>query len=355
MTAAVTGATLGEPFVVLGLRELFGAVSAETFAFAGRATLGSSTGPRPIASAVDVPRRPSASTGSGACAARRCGHLAYPRITPAMIVLVRRGDEALLARGARFPLPFHSTLAGFVEVGESLEETVSREVAKVAIEVKGALFREPALALPSSLMIGFMAESGRREGRHRQQGDPRGRLVPAGRAAADPAEDQHRAATDRRMGRGRPRPEALRLPASMLSRGLLACVPLSPARPPVTAGVRRDPARRTGDRLHRGRQPVHRPRGPDAGPDAHGPCANRTDSLEVARKSPSTVSAAVLVACTGSAPPAVITCAPSTPSTDAGLSTYCCTTGILLGSSIRPFMSSSDVRRCRSPRPTLHS
>ena len=51
-----------------------------------------------------------------------CGLLGYPRISPAVIALVRRGDEALLAHGVRFPRPFYSTLAGFVEVGETLEE-----------------------------------------------------------------------------------------------------------------------------------------------------------------------------------------------------------------------------------------
>jgi hypothetical protein len=71
------------------------------------------------------------------------------------------------------------------------------------------------------------------------------------------------------------------------------------------------------------------PPGPDAGPDAHGPCANETDSAGLcAQVTVSGIPATVLVACTGSAPPAVITCAPSTVA-DGGLSTYCCTTGIL--------------------------
>ena len=77
--------------------------------------------------------------------------LSYPRIAPAVIVLVRRGEEALLARGARFPLPFYSTLAGFVEIGETLEQTVSREIREeVGIEVRGVpLLRKPALAVPA--------------------------------------------------------------------------------------------------------------------------------------------------------------------------------------------------------------
>jgi NAD+ diphosphatase len=66
-----------------------------------------------------------------------CGFIAYPRISPALIVLVRRGREALLARSGRFPLPFYSALAGFVEVGESLEDTVTREIREeVGITVK---------------------------------------------------------------------------------------------------------------------------------------------------------------------------------------------------------------------------
>ena len=54
-----------------------------------------------------------------------------PRLAPAMIALVERGDEVLLARrGVPFPLPMYSCLAGFVEPGETVEEAVSREVGK---------------------------------------------------------------------------------------------------------------------------------------------------------------------------------------------------------------------------------
>ena len=83
----------------------------------------------------------------------------YPRIAPAVIVLVRRGDEALLARGARFPMPFFSTLAGFAEVGESLEETLAREVREeVGVEVSRIrYFGSQPWPFPHSLMIGFRA------------------------------------------------------------------------------------------------------------------------------------------------------------------------------------------------------
>ena len=89
-----------------------------------------------------------------------CGLLSYPRIAPAVIVLVRRGAEALLARGARFPLPFFSTLAGFVEIGETLEQTVAREIREeVGIEVANIrYFGSQPWPFPHSLMVGFDAE-----------------------------------------------------------------------------------------------------------------------------------------------------------------------------------------------------
>src|SRR4029079_10746179 len=52
----------------------------------------------------------------------------YPRISPAIITLVRKGDLALLASNAKFSGAFYSTLAGFADIGESLEETLVREV-----------------------------------------------------------------------------------------------------------------------------------------------------------------------------------------------------------------------------------
>jgi NAD+ diphosphatase len=90
----------------------------------------------------------------------RCGLLAYPRVAPAIIVLIRRGNEVLLARGKRFPLPFYSTLAGFVEPGESLEEALAREVLEeVGVAVKDLrYFGSQPWPFPHSLMIGFNAE-----------------------------------------------------------------------------------------------------------------------------------------------------------------------------------------------------
>jgi NAD+ diphosphatase len=89
-----------------------------------------------------------------------CGLLAYPRVSPAVIMRVTRGDKILLARGRRFPQPIYSTLAGFVDPGESLEECVAREVREEAgIEIRGlAYFGSQSWPFPHSLMVGFTAE-----------------------------------------------------------------------------------------------------------------------------------------------------------------------------------------------------
>jgi NAD+ diphosphatase len=90
----------------------------------------------------------------------RCGHLSYPRISPAVIVAVVRAEKILLARARRFPPGFYSVLAGFVEPGETLEECVAREVREeTGIEVKNLkYFRSQPWPFPHSLMIAFTAE-----------------------------------------------------------------------------------------------------------------------------------------------------------------------------------------------------
>jgi len=88
-----------------------------------------------------------------------CGHVAYPRISPAMMVLVTRGTEVLLARAKRFPRPMYSALAGFVEPGETIEDCIHREVREeVGIEVTGLdYFASQSWAFPHSLMIAYTA------------------------------------------------------------------------------------------------------------------------------------------------------------------------------------------------------
>jgi NAD+ diphosphatase len=75
-------------------------------------------------------------------------------------VLVERGQEMLLARARRFPTVMYSTLAGFVEPGETLEQAVAREVKEeTGISVKDIrYFGSQPWPFPHSLMIGFTAE-----------------------------------------------------------------------------------------------------------------------------------------------------------------------------------------------------
>jgi NAD+ diphosphatase len=84
----------------------------------------------------------------------------YPRISPAIITLVRKGDLALLASNAKFPRPFYSTLAGFADIGESLEETLVREVREEAgVNVTNVrYFGSQPWPFPNSLMIAFTAD-----------------------------------------------------------------------------------------------------------------------------------------------------------------------------------------------------
>jgi NAD+ diphosphatase len=88
-----------------------------------------------------------------------CGYTAYPRISPAMMVLVTRGSELLLARANRFPGAMYSALAGFVEPGESIEDCIHREVREeVGVEVDGLrYFASQSWSFPHSLMIAYTA------------------------------------------------------------------------------------------------------------------------------------------------------------------------------------------------------
>jgi NAD+ diphosphatase len=88
-----------------------------------------------------------------------CGQLHFPRLAPAIIVLVERGRELLLARSRHFLPSMYSVLAGFVEPGETLEEAVAREVREeVALTVKDIkYFDSQPWPFPHSLMIGFTA------------------------------------------------------------------------------------------------------------------------------------------------------------------------------------------------------
>jgi len=84
----------------------------------------------------------------------------YPRISPSMIVLITRADEVLLARSPRFVPGVYSTLAGFVEPGESAEDCVHREVMEeVQVRIKNLQYMgSQCWPFPHSMMLGFHAE-----------------------------------------------------------------------------------------------------------------------------------------------------------------------------------------------------
>ncbi|MGK5020955.1 NAD(+) diphosphatase [Janthinobacterium sp. LB2P10] len=92
------------------------------------------------------------------CAA--CGMLAYPRISPAMMVLIRKGEQVLLAMHKHSPSQRFSPLAGFLEAGESIEEAVHREVMEeVGLRVHNLqYFMSQSWPFPHSLMIAFTAD-----------------------------------------------------------------------------------------------------------------------------------------------------------------------------------------------------
>lgn len=89
-----------------------------------------------------------------------CGLISYPRLAPSIIVLVTRGEQILLARNANWPHNMYSTLAGFVEAGESIEQTVHREVfEEVGLRLRNLRYLgSQSWPFPNSLMLGFHAQ-----------------------------------------------------------------------------------------------------------------------------------------------------------------------------------------------------
>ncbi len=105
--------------------------------------------------------QPSAGGNSRRCCNPDCNQEIFPRTDPAIIVLVSDGDRCLLGRQASWPEGRYSTIAGFVEPGESLEDAVRREVYEETNVRVGAVryHSSQPWPFPSSLMLGFVAEA----------------------------------------------------------------------------------------------------------------------------------------------------------------------------------------------------
>jgi NAD+ diphosphatase len=95
------------------------------------------------------------------CSDPSCAQEYFPRIDPAIIVLVSDGERALLGRQASWPARRYSTIAGFVEPGESLEDAVVREVLEeTAVRVSNVRYHSSQpWPFPASLMVGFFASA----------------------------------------------------------------------------------------------------------------------------------------------------------------------------------------------------
>jgi len=104
--------------------------------------------------------RPDTGGNSRRCLNAECGREIFPRVDPAIIVLVSDGDRCLLGRQSGWPEGRYSTIAGFVEAGESLEDAVRREVYEETNIRVGAVqyHSSQPWPFPSSLMLGFTAD-----------------------------------------------------------------------------------------------------------------------------------------------------------------------------------------------------
>lgn len=142
-----------------GLRSLFSVLDDAQFAIAGRAVqLVDWDRNHRFCGRCGSPTEAKAEERARACPA--CKLTAYPRLSPAVMALVRRGDEILLARGPHFPRGMFSALAGFVEPGESLEQCLAREVEEeVGVKVSRArYFASQPWPFPNSLMVAFICD-----------------------------------------------------------------------------------------------------------------------------------------------------------------------------------------------------
>jgi len=142
-----------------GLRALYGRLDDSLFALAGRALqFVDWDRTHQFCGRCATPTRPRGHERARECPG--CGLIVYPRIAPAVMCLIRRERDILLARSPHFAPGMYSALAGFVEPGESLEQCLAREV----LEETGVSIANPRYfasqpwPFPHSLMIAFVAD-----------------------------------------------------------------------------------------------------------------------------------------------------------------------------------------------------
>lgn len=146
-------------WATLGLRDLFGMVDETVAALSGRAyQILEWDRNHQYCSRCGTTMQPRTDERARACPS--CRFTSYPPVSPAVMVLITRGRELLLARKSVWAPGRYSAIAGFVEPGEMLEDTVARETREeVGVEV-GALryFGSQPWPFPHSLMVAFVAE-----------------------------------------------------------------------------------------------------------------------------------------------------------------------------------------------------
>ncbi|HAT32824.1 MAG TPA: NAD(+) diphosphatase [Janthinobacterium sp.] len=142
-----------------GLRSLFNVIDDQMLGLAGRACqIAEWARSHRFCGACATPMALAPGERCFKCPA--CGMIAYPRISPAMMVLIRKDDSVLLAMHTMSPSKRFSPLAGFLEAGESIEEAVHREVMEeVGLRVHNLrYFTSQPWPFPHSLMIAFTAD-----------------------------------------------------------------------------------------------------------------------------------------------------------------------------------------------------
>lgn len=146
-------------YVFLNMRALFGVVGDDFLGLAGRACqLAEWSRTHKFCGVCATPTV--LRDGERCYTCPNCGMHAYPRISPAMMVLIRKGDSVLLAMHTNSSYKVYTALAGFLDAGESIEEAVHREVfEEVGLRVHNLqYFNSQPWPFPHSLMIAFTAD-----------------------------------------------------------------------------------------------------------------------------------------------------------------------------------------------------